>query len=395
MMFEILQVQIVLAVCWLIYQMVLKHAAMFRINRYYLMLVPVMGSIMPFINWPQSDYTTYSVALPEVVLTMADQTAETQVLPYVVTALCVVYGLGVMGVLTYTLYQYVQLRKVLKKALSTNVKAVYELPDTQVSFTHLNKVYLGAALKEADKELVLSHELQHRDQRHWIDQFLMLCLCTVWWFNPFIWLLRKAIRENHEYLADKGVQAGIRSGQYYAILFEQAVGARVYPLSQHFGDHSLTLKRIKMMERKISRWTQWGSLALVLPLLTALFWMSSCENTSESIADTTAISNQKLTEDPDTYPEYEGGQSAMVEKLVAELKYPETAKADSLEGTVFVQFVVNTTGQVEQVKVAKGVRDDLDTEALRVVTQLNDWKPGTKDHEPVNVQYTLPIKFKL
>lgn len=395
MMLEILQAQLVLALCWAVYAVFLRRTGLLLLNRYYLLLMPLLCSVLPFISWPQSSYTTYSITLPQVALQNTTAAGADSITVYLLPVLVGLYLLGVAGVLAYTLYNYWQLRRLLKTAVPTGAGHVYTLPGTQVSFTHFNYIYLGAQLPETDRELILNHEWQHRSQKHWVDQLLMLSLCAVWWFNPFVWLLRKAMSENHEYLADAGVQAGDRAGQYYAILFEQAIGAKVYPLSQHFGDHSLTLKRIKMMERTITRKSRWISAALMLPLVGALLWMSSCENSNPPVTEGESKTAAEITKEPDTFPEYTGGQSAMVDKLVAELSYPETAKADSLEGTVFVQFVVNTAGQVEQVKVAKGVRDDLDTEALRVVTQLNSWQPGTKNGEPVNVQYTLPIKFQL
>jgi TonB family protein len=94
-------------------------------------------------------------------------------------------------------------------------------------------------------------------------------------------------------------------------------------------------------------------------------------------------------------PEFPGGQEAMFKYLQKSLKYPYSAKKENLQGTVYIGFVINQFGAVEDVKVARGVRYDLDETAKKVVEEMPTWKPGTQNDKAVKVAYTLPIKFKL
>jgi TonB family protein len=94
-------------------------------------------------------------------------------------------------------------------------------------------------------------------------------------------------------------------------------------------------------------------------------------------------------------PEFPGGQEAMFEYLQKSIKYPNSAKKENLQGTVYIHFVINQFGAIEDVKVARGVRYDLDETAKKVVEEMPAWKPGTQNDKAVKVAFTLPIKFKL
>ena len=94
-------------------------------------------------------------------------------------------------------------------------------------------------------------------------------------------------------------------------------------------------------------------------------------------------------------PEFPGGIEAMMDYLRGNLKYPESAKENNQEGRVFIGFVVEKDGSVTNVNVLRGVCEDLDNEAIRVVKAMPKWNPGMIEGKPVRVQYTLPIVFKL
>jgi len=94
-------------------------------------------------------------------------------------------------------------------------------------------------------------------------------------------------------------------------------------------------------------------------------------------------------------PEYPGGSSALLEFIKNNLRYPQAAVTDKIEGRVILRFVVNTKGMVEDVVVLKGVHPLLDAEAIRVVNQLSGWLPGAQGGKPVNVWYMVPVNFSL
>lgn len=98
---------------------------------------------------------------------------------------------------------------------------------------------------------------------------------------------------------------------------------------------------------------------------------------------------EKMPEFPD------GGMPGLMKYLSANIRYPEAAHKDGTQGRVTVQFVVGKDGSIGDVKVIRGVDPTLDAEAIRVISGMPKWKPGTQKGEPVNVRYTVPVMFRL
>lgn len=94
-------------------------------------------------------------------------------------------------------------------------------------------------------------------------------------------------------------------------------------------------------------------------------------------------------------PEFPGGNLELQKWIAKSIKYPVIAQENGITGRVFVSFVVNKKGMVEQVRVVRGVDPSLDKEAVRVIKTMPKWKPGKQRGKPVKVSYTVPINFQL
>ena len=90
-------------------------------------------------------------------------------------------------------------------------------------------------------------------------------------------------------------------------------------------------------------------------------------------------------------PLFPGGEEALTRYLSTSVKYPVIAQENGIQGKVFIQFVINTKGEVTNATVLRGVDPSLDREALRVVQAMPTWKPGKQRNRPVRVSYTVPI----
>lgn len=98
----------------------------------------------------------------------------------------------------------------------------------------------------------------------------------------------------------------------------------------------------------------------------------------------------------DVEPKFQGKEPDAFRPFIQEnLKYPEEAQKQGIEGKVFVSFVIDKNGNVRNVKIERGVHSYLEEEAIRVVKLSPKWEPGKKDGKFVNVQYTFPISFAL
>ena len=94
-------------------------------------------------------------------------------------------------------------------------------------------------------------------------------------------------------------------------------------------------------------------------------------------------------------PKFPGGEAELYKYLNKNIRYPEIAAQNNIQGRVVVQFVVEKDGSVGEVKVVRGVDPDLDKEAVRVVKSMPKFIPGKMNGQNVRVWHTLPIKFTL
>ena len=98
---------------------------------------------------------------------------------------------------------------------------------------------------------------------------------------------------------------------------------------------------------------------------------------------------------PKGWPNFFGGEDALLTYLSENIKYPEIARENGIEGTVYIEFIINRQGFAEKATVKRGIYAACNEEAYRVINQMPRWIPGRVDGKLVKVKYTLPIKFKL
>ena len=106
------------------------------------------------------------------------------------------------------------------------------------------------------------------------------------------------------------------------------------------------------------------------------------------------IANDEPLMQVENMPEFPGGSMAMMQYLSGNIKYPEEARDNNIQGRVVIQFVVEKDGSISNAEVVKSVHELLDSEALRCVSAMPAWTPGTQQGKPVRVRYTIPINFK-
>ncbi|MFT5884371.1 MAG: protein TonB [Arcticibacterium sp.] len=94
-------------------------------------------------------------------------------------------------------------------------------------------------------------------------------------------------------------------------------------------------------------------------------------------------------------PEFKGGLKKMYKSLGQNLKYPQLATRNGIEGKVIVSFVVEKDGQISGIKILKGIGFDCDKEAARVIQKMPKWSPGFQNGSPVRVSYTIPLSFQI
>jgi len=94
-------------------------------------------------------------------------------------------------------------------------------------------------------------------------------------------------------------------------------------------------------------------------------------------------------------PLFPGGEKEMMNWISGNVKYPPEAVKAKISGLVLVGFTVTSTGKVQNVKAVRGVSPALDAEAVRVIRSMPDWKPGKQGGKPIDVDFNVPVAFRL
>jgi TonB family protein len=277
-----------------------------------------------------------------------------------------------------------------------------------------------ATISPEEQQQIFEHELAHIRQWHSIDVLLVEVIRAIFWFNPAIHMIKSRITEVHEYMADHQVTKHIGVEDYSKLLTLQIFRNFDFALSNNFHKNQV-VKRIKMLKATNSK-SIWLNVALLVPVITLLiglfafnvkelnndgneigfegneFQTNEISNTSEQSSSTSEIIIYKGIEvytEVENQPVPSSGMNEFYHYIQQNMKYPEAAKENGIEGKVFVQFVVDANGKLTNVAAVKGIGYGCDEEAVRVIHNSPNWKPGSQDGVPVNVMMVLPITFKL
>ena len=104
---------------------------------------------------------------------------------------------------------------------------------------------------------------------------------------------------------------------------------------------------------------------------------------------------EKPMTQPEIAPEFPGGTVALLSLIQQNIKYPEEAKEQEIQGRVIVKFTIEKDGSVTDVKVVKSVHPLVDEQVVRAVSAMPAWKPGMHEGKPVRVSYSVPFRFRL
>jgi TonB family protein len=245
---------------------------------------------------------------------------------------------------------------------------------------------------EPQLDMIIRHEQAHCSGWHSMDILFSELVCIFFWWHPLAYWYKRALRAVHEYIADQSVTQYFSRKQYGLLLIKQAQSGPVFAYANHFLQSPLK-QRLSMLTKHNSAPVRSLRYALVMPFALLLFLLFQ-QNTAFAQLK---LGNKggKVYDTPEKGAEFSaGGESSMGKFLAENIKYPPAARKENAEGLVVISFVVNKSGNVEDVKSLKPMRQDLIDEAIRVV-KLTKWIPASNGGKVVKSRMTLPIKFKL
>ena len=206
------------------------------------------------------------------------------------TTAMTIYTMVVCLLLLRFFWQLVSIVRLRNKCRTTDINGtkVYLLESDEGPFSFFNWIFINPTKhNRQETDEIMTHELAHCRQLHSVDILFAELFAIVFWANPFVWLLKREVRLNLEYLADNNVLAGgTDSKKYQYHLLGLAYRKNVATISNNFNVLPLK-KRIKMMNKKRTKRIAKVKYALYIPLAAALLVVSNIETVARDIANVT------------------------------------------------------------------------------------------------------------
>ena len=407
------------------YLLVMRRTTFFRFNRVLLLAGSYLCLLLPFIPLRTVSASALSSELTMTGVGAADISRELSASFPWKEVLLALYLAGALVTLALCLLSAWKMGRLIRRGESTPMEGcTLVLLEGEISSFSWGRKVVMSRKDLRENPAIFTHEKMHVRHRHSLDLLLFLPLQILFWWNPLVWITREELRLLHEYEADEGViQNGIDATQYQLLLVRKAVGEQRFTLASGF-QHAKLKNRITMMLKPTSSgWMRYAYLAMIPTLAALMYACNPSKNTAEPTsvpAETQvqaeqvvqaavqnvapAVSAAEMNKDAesvrfslvDKKPRFNGGDANEFSKWVnSQLTYPAQAKADGVQGRVTLQFTVGADGVLRDVRVLRGVREDLDSEAVRVISASPKWTPGEQDGKPVAVTYVYPVIYQL
>ena len=426
-----IKVGLCLIAFYLLWKLLLSRETFHRFNRVALLVVMALALVIPWVKLSletAAPVTQQMVILEELLVSPNGAVAQQASPSWSVTGIAtVLYLIGMVVAVVWFLHGQWSLHRLLKRGRRESLPGgatLHIIPGNQTPFSYFKHIVINEQDYRDNPREILTHEQAHIDLRHsWDVLFLGLVTLFQWW-NPAAWLLSRELRQVHEYEADEAVlNQGVDVKQYQLLLIRKSVGNQLFSMANNFNYQSLK-KRIRMMTmNKSSRWNRLRALAVVPVIALALLAFANTksvaavvtangqqdravqstmqspvaveQNAEAQVTDESNPQSEKIYKSVEQMPMFPGGEVGLLRYLQENIQYPPEAAKNNVQGRVILQFVVDKTGQVGEVKILRSVSEEIDAEAVRVVKSLPKFEPGRQDGKPVAVWYTLPVSFNI
>ena len=426
-----IKVGLCLIAFYLLWKLLLSRETFHRFNRVALLVVMALALVIPWVKLSletTAPVTQQMVILEELLVSPNGAVAQQAAPSWSVTGIAtVLYLIGMVVAVVWFLHGQWSLHRLLKRGRRESLPGgatLHIIPGNQTPFSYFKHIVINEQDYRDNPREILTHEQAHIDLRHsWDVLFLGLVTLFQWW-NPAAWLLSRELRQVHEYEADEAVlNQGVDVKQYQLLLIRKSVGNQLFSMANNFNYQSLK-KRIRMMSmNKSSRWNRLRALAVVPVIALALLAFANTKsvaavvtangqqdravqstmqspvaverNAEAQVTDESNPQSETIYKSVEQMPMFPGGEAGLLRYLQENIQYPPEAAKNNVQGRVILQFVVDKTGQVGEVKILRSVSEEIDAEAVRVVKSLPKFEPGRQDGKPVAVWYTLPVSFNI
>lgn len=429
-----MSVAIILAIEYIVYKCLLANATFYRFNRGVLLACYAIAlAAVPAGNFLGRILAESGTAPAAGAISISGIKAELAGAPAQASgigiwhAIPLIYLAGTAFVALLTIYSYIKMARIIRGGEKRATEdAIIVVANTTVSPFSWGR-YLVVSPADADNRLIIEHELIHIRNHHSLDLIFAQLFIIFNWFNPVAWLMRRELSAVHEYDVDRRIlSSGVKASDYQMLLIRKTVGPGFQSIANSL-NHSQLKNRLTMMLKSKSKSARYLCAAALLPAALLAAAMTDFPAVASTIRNVAAVSYDKVSEisasaqetealpaetaatetvsdksepvtSAEVMPHYPGGERALLQALMSELKYPETPFKEGIGGYTVVSFTVTKNGTIDDIKIRKSSgNEELDAEAVRAIKAgiTEKWTPGTVGGEPVNCQYTLPVKFSL
>ncbi|MGE5356623.1 MAG: TonB family protein [Deltaproteobacteria bacterium] len=398
----------------LFYGFILRNEKNFTYNRIFLLIALIMGLVLPVLNsWFQffhddNSSGIFRIQLPDV--TIGFFTGEfDEIYLSNRTIVLVVY----FSVMAFLLIRFMTSIFKIIKLYSNSRKEYYDkytiVRAGNLPFSFFSIIFLKEGQTD---ERIIGHELVHVNQKHSFDIILLEILKIAFWFNPLIYLFSNYLKENHEFAADNKVIEVFPRKTYTEILISQLQSGMQFQITNNFFN-SLIKNRIEMMYSS-KKPNQWKYLLAIVFVAIMVFFTNSLQSQNAIKPDKSANNSKKAAafDSVDEMPLFPGCENQktkaekekcsfenLVKYIGENLKYPKSARENSIEGQVVSRFTISKKGKIENIEILKDINYGCGDEVRRILESMNNmpekWTPGKNKGKKVPVFLTLPVIFKL
>jgi len=292
-----IKLSVCLGAIYLFYYLALRNLTFYNWNRSYFLLATALCFLLPLINVgpflesQQTENLRIIKELPNIgnlytPMLHPDKVAE-PAYP-IVQFILIIFGLGVLvqgGKLLIQFGSFFRLRRAATR-LQNEAVNIYQVDKNIAPFSFGNAIFLNKnLLQPAELAEIIRHELVHINQKHTLDVLWLEFLTLINWYNPFVWLLKQAVRQNLEFIADREILLMPHSDKkYYQYLLLKVIGLPDFTIANQFNISSLKT-RINMMNRMPSKQRESGRFLLIIPMMALLLWACQ-DDVDKSLIDT-------------------------------------------------------------------------------------------------------------
>ena len=404
MILYLLKSGILLLIFYAVYKLWLENEKMFRFNRIYLLGSLVFSFVIPLqlisIASGFSNKIGF-IQLEELVIQKNNENVEMiSINDFVFVLIGLVYAFIVLMLtirLVLNLYSFYKRIKNNQVEFIQGEKIVLiEQPILPHSFWKSIFINKNEFEKGKIPSELIAHEKAHLDQKHTLDILFIEVLQIVFWFNPLLVFYKKAIKLNHEFLADEAVNKQFGSVKSYQnLLLDFASHKNTVALASNI-NYLITKKRLLMMTKKespIKIVLKVFSVGVVYALLLFVF---STKATAQKTLNKADVKEKDLyvLADVEKLPEFPGGLTEFYKFIGKNFKMSAEANKIKVKGKAYMQFIIEKDGSLSDIKTIKDPGYGLGDEAIRVLKLSPKWTAATQEGKAVRVMYSLPITFQ-